>query len=59
MQKMALVIALKKTILGGVPIGQFQKEYRALSDKDKQDLADLFNKEKPLGADVEVKVKLS
>ncbi len=59
MKEMGLVAAIRKTILEGVAVGQLKKEYTELTDKDKKELADLFNKEKTFGPDVEVVTKLS
>ena len=59
MDKLSLVVALKRTILEGTNIAQFRKEFKELTEKDKQDLVDQFNKEKLFGNDVEVVVKAS
>lgn len=57
MEKMGLVGALRRTIMEGVKLGQFTKEYKAMTDKDKQSLVDIYNKEKTFGDDIEVVVK--
>lgn len=59
MEQMGLVGALKRTILEGVDITQFSKEYRELSEKDKEELVVDFNKCKPFGNDIEVVLKVT
>ena len=54
METISLTIALRRSIMEGVGIQQFRKEWKDLSERDKQDLVDEFNKSKCLGENVEV-----
>lgn len=57
MEKLGLVGALRRTIMKGVAIAEFTKEYKALNQKDKEELVVNFNKCKSFGDDIEVVVK--
>lgn len=57
MEKLGLVGALRRTIMKGVAIAEFTKEYKALTLKDKEELVMEFTKCKTLGNDIEVVVK--
>lgn len=59
MGKVGLVGALRRTIMEGVPMAQFSKEFKELSQKDKEELVAEYNKTKCLGADIEVVMKLA
>lgn len=54
MEKIGLVIALRRTIMKGVSFAKFREEMSKLSIKEKNELVAEFNKAKACGEDVEV-----
>lgn len=57
MPEVGLIIAIKRYFMSDKGVGELQKEWKMLTDKDKKELVEAFNAHKVLGDDIVVVLK--